>query len=56
MCLKQHYYFQKKNKKIIYINNGINSSRFLLSQFLWLYKKIKPEFFGGFKKRADVSK
>ena len=48
--------FSKKNKKIIYINNGINSSRFLLSQFLWLYKKIMPEFFGGFKKRADVSK
>tara|TARA_B110000037_G_C17114606_1_gene503239 strand:- start:2290 stop:3333 length:1044 start_codon:yes stop_codon:yes gene_type:complete len=47
--------FSKKNKKIIYINNGINSSRFLLSQFLWSYKIIMPEFFGGFKKKIDFS-
>jgi hypothetical protein len=47
--------FSKKNKKIIYINNGVNSSNFLLSQFLWLYKIIMPEFFGGFKKKIDFS-
>ena len=47
--------FSKKNKKVIYIDNGINSSRFLLSQFLWLYKMIMPEFCGGFKKKIDIS-
>jgi hypothetical protein len=47
--------FSNKNKKIIYINNGINSSRFLLSQFLWFYKIIMPEFFGGFKTKIDFS-
>ena len=47
--------FSKKKKNIIYIDNGINSSRFLLSQVLWTCRVIMPEFLGGFKKNINYN-
>ena len=47
--------FSKKKKNIIYIDNGKNSSRFLLSQVLWTCRVIMPEFLGGFKKNINYN-
>jgi len=45
----------RKKKKTIHIDNGNNTSKFLLSHILWFLKRIMPEALGGFKKNIKYS-
>lgn len=44
----------KKPISYFEIDNGINSSSILYSQFKWLLKSILPEYFGGFINKINI--
>ena len=43
-------FINNKKIKITYIKNGINFNNAFLRRWNWYYRKIVPEFFGGFNK------